>query len=227
MPEIILDISANTHRNDWDYLKRMLDSIKEIDSGKHTIVIKHQLFKEAGENIPLNRTIFELAYVYAEKLGYKTTSSVFDKESLDFLLQFEVPFIKLANRPDLYWLAGEIPRKIPVYTSIGEIKARYGLGTGKDIAFLSGIFRLLCISKYPASIKDYKEAFNNTHNDEPNILDNLKKYKYGLSDHTTDFSLWNCYEPDVIEWHYVLEHDPNNLDGGPFARTPAMLKEIL
>jgi len=209
MAKIILDISANTHKNNWDYLKRMLDELKAVDTGKHSITIKHQLFKEAGQNIPLDKTIFDLAYVYAEQLGYKTTASVFDKESLDFLLQFDVPFIKIANNRDLDYLIGEIPRKIPVYVS-------YGSPVDKNFISKLNIIPLLCISNYPANIEDYEKAFTNKL---------LHKF-YGFSDHTVNFDLWNKYQPQIIEMHYGLS-DSTGLDAGPFMRTPAMLAEVL
>jgi len=209
MAKIILDISANTHKNNWDYLKKMLDELKAVDTGKHIITIKHQLFKEAGQNIPLDKTIFDLAYVYAEQLGYKTTASVFDKESLDFLLQFDVPFIKIANNRALDYLIGEIPRKVPTYVS-------YGSSVDKNFISKLNIIPLLCISNYPANIEDYEKTFTN---------DLLHEY-YGFSDHTTNFGLWYRYQPRIIEMHYGLD-DSTGLDAGPFMRTPAMLAEVL
>ncbi|MFA5715059.1 MAG: hypothetical protein WC998_04935, partial [Candidatus Paceibacterota bacterium] len=105
MSQIILDFgSGNTHKNNWDYLKRMIDELKAVDTGKHEIIIKHQLFKAAGDNLPLDPWVFDAAYDYAKKLGYKTTSSVFDLESLKFLLNYDIPFVKIANRRDLDWL---------------------------------------------------------------------------------------------------------------------------
>jgi sialic acid synthase SpsE len=49
---------------------------------------------------------------------------------------------------------------------------------------------------------------------------------FGISDHTTDFTLWHKYHPSIIEWHFKLE-DSTGLDAGSFARTPEMLEEIL
>ena len=187
----------------------MLDELKAVDTGKHSITIKHQLFKQAGQNIPLDKTIFDLAYVYAQQLGYPTTSSVFDKESLEFLLQFDVPMVKIANRRDLDWLIGEVPRKIPVYISCSSYGEEETLWNEK----LSPQDRCLsCISKYPATLQEYEKSHHSF---------------YSISDHTTNFDLWNKAKPELIEWHYVLEHDVNNLDGGLFARTPTMLAEIL
>lgn len=210
MAKIILDISANTHQNSAMYLKRMLDELKAVDSGKHEIIIKHQLFVSAGNNIPLDTTIFHWSYHYAEELGYKTTSSVFDLESLKFLLRYDVPFIKIANNRNLDWLIGEIPRKIPVYVSAGNIeqfKELEGILAGKDKI-------LCCVSKYPCSIDEYK----NTHAE-------FDLYE-AISDHTTDFQLYHDYMPNILEIHYKLE-DSTGLDAGEFARTPEQLKEIL
>jgi len=210
MSQIILDFgSGNTCRNDWDYVKRMIDELKAVDTGKHEVIIKWQLFKKAGDNIPLEPKIFEAAYIYAQQLGYKTTSSVFDKESLDFLLQFEVPFIKLANRRDLDWLIGEVPRKVPIYVSYDNIK---------DIKFRHNIQELLCISNYPAKLDDYELVFN--------LKYDIDESGFGISDHTSNLDLWNKYKPGICEMHYGLP-DSTGLDAGPFMRTPAILREVL
>lgn len=213
MSKIILDLgSGNTCRNDWKYAKKMIDEIKKIDTGKREIILKWQLFQQAGDNMPLKQDIFKKAYDYAEKKGYRTTSSVFDKESLDFLMQFDVPFIKLANRRDLDWLIGEIPRKIPLvisYGSVDELKIAPPIG--------SNIQRLLCVSDYPAEPERYEQAFD---------LAYYVSCGYGISDHTPDFELWNKYQPQIVEWHYKLE-DSTGLDAGDFARIPAQLAEVL
>jgi sialic acid synthase SpsE len=209
MSQIILDFSSgNTCRNDINIVKRMIDELKAVDTGKHEVIIKWQLFKDAGDNIPLDQKVFTLARGYAWINGYKTTASVFDKLSLDFLLGFDVPFVKIANRRDLDWLIGEVPRKIRVYQSLGKNDAwNWQHASGANIQFL------VCVSEYPAKVEDYEIFFRPALN--------------GISDHTTDFQLWNKYHPEVIEWHYVLEHDSNNLDAGPFARTPEQLRGIL
>jgi sialic acid synthase SpsE len=208
---IVLDFgSGNTCRNDIGTIKQMLDELKKVDTGKHEIVIKFQLFKEAGENIPLDRKIFEQAFKYASKLGYRTTSSVFDLDTLKFLLQFDVPFIKIANRRELDTLIGEIPRKMLVMVS-------YGSTDELKVAPLGNMQRLLCVSEYPAGIEDYEKAFD---------ISYYVSCGYGISDHTVDFELWHKYQPQIVEWHYKIE-DSDGLDAGPFARTPAQLRKIL
>ena len=211
MSRIILDFgSGNTCKNDKNYVKKMLDELKAVDTGKHEIIIKWQLFKKAGKNIPLSHEIFEYAYDYAKKLGYKTTSSVFDKESVEFLLKFDIPFVKIANNRNLDWIMGEIKRKIPIVLSYGnveELKVDRTYNTEK----------LLCVSEYPATVEAYEKTFN---------LGYYVKYYCGISDHTTNFDLFNKYKPSLIEFHYKLK-DSTGLDAGEFARTPERLKEIL
>ena len=159
----ILDMgSGNTSKNDINIIKKMIDSVAEVDP-ERKFIIKWQLFEDAPPNVLLFLECFEYAYHYAKQLRYKTTASVFDIESLNFLLQFDVPFIKLANRPDLYWLIGEVPRRISVIAS-------FSFNNTKDLlAFRKYNFNfhhpnnidkcLFCVSKYPATMKDYEDLF--------------------------------------------------------------------
>jgi sialic acid synthase SpsE len=197
----------------------MIDELRAVDSGKHSIVLKWQLFERAGENKPLDHSVFRMAYYYAEKHGYKTTASVFDLSSLRYLLKFNIPFVKIANNRSLDWLIGEVPRKIPVFVSCKNVKVelemRY-LGLGRLITFA-------CVSNYPAKIEDYIESFDNGRyyslTNHPNAMNNI-------SDHTIGLELYKKYEPDIWEKHYKLS-DSTGLDAGEFAITPEELKEIL
>lgn len=204
---IILDFgSGNTAKNDYQYVKRMIDELKAIDTGKHEIVIKWQLFESAGENIPLDRGVFARAYKYAEKAGYQTAASVFDSDSLQYLLKYDVPFVKLANNKTVYPLAGEIPRKVMILKSVSTIE--------EFVRGAENTVNLACVSKYPADKRDYFRAFG------------VNNRLHGISDHTTDFGLYEHYHPDMIEWHYKLD-DSTGLDAGEFARTPKQLEGIL
>lgn len=199
----ILDCgSGNTCKNSIEYACRMVKEIAEIGSSQH-IVIKWQLFKRAGNNAPLSLEVFERAYHYAQIMGLRTTASVFDKDSLDYLLTFNVPFIKLANTPESRILAAEIPEDRQVIISSDNPALKDGSN-----------FRVMyCISEYPAKAQDYIGRFGD-------------KLKEGLSDHTTDFELFKKYKPNIYECHVKLD-DSTGLDAGKFARTPKQLKEIL
>lgn len=198
----ILDFgSGNTCQNNYATIFRMIKSLSDIDP-ERKFIIKWQLFKKAGENISLLPEMFSYAYQMAKDLGFKTTASVFDLESLHFLLQHDIPFVKIANRPDLYWLIGEVPRKIPIVVS------RYS-----NEYWDENIYSLHCISKYPSLKTEYESEY---------FLDQLKE---GISDHTTNWDLFRKYKPETYEAHFKLP-DSTGPDAGPFARTPEQLKEI-
>lgn len=206
--QIILDYSANTFKNDKKLIKRGIDEIKKIDSGKHEIVFKTQLFIKAGDNIPCTHESFEYLYEYGNSQGYKVTASVFDKESLDYLLMFDVPFIKLSNDSKLlydgvFMDALRTSPKYNLYASVSKPALDYRISE-----------QLICISEYPAS----KEAYRNA-------LEFCKKNP-NISDHTEDWDIYNEHQPKIYECHYKLP-DSTGLDAGSFARTPEMLREIL
>ncbi|MFA5398690.1 MAG: hypothetical protein WC346_21930, partial [Methanogenium sp.] len=63
MSTIVLDFgSGNTCKNSKEYIKKMYDQLKEIDTEKHEIIAKWKLFQESGDNIPLSRQAFDYAY---------------------------------------------------------------------------------------------------------------------------------------------------------------------
>ena len=48
----------------------------------------------------------------------------------------------------------------------------------------------------------------------------------GISDHTTNFDLFNKYQPKVYEFHFKLD-GMTGLDAGDFARTPDQIRAWL
>jgi len=206
MAQIILDISPNTHKNDYEIIHRMIYAIRDIDTHKHDIVMKTQIFKEAPPNLPILPDALNFFGFCAKLAGYQWTASVFDLESLELLMKYEehLPFIKIPCRPDLYWLAGEIKRKIPVYQSESSD------WDGEDSYYIDVILR--CVPKYPALIEEYERSFFH--------------FNDGISDHTVGFDLWNTHKPRIIEWHYK-EPTSTGPDAGPFAKTLEDLKEVL
>lgn len=190
--------SGNTCQNDLGKVREMIDSVKGYD-----IVIKWQLFLNALPNTPLKRDVFRYAYEYAAEQGIKTTASVFDLDSLYFLQDFDIPFIKLANNDKCRKMASQINTPLIVsYPAIAEMGKR------------NNIKPLCCISSYPAEVIAYDKRFT--------------KYwlSQGISDHTEGFELYHKYKPEIFEKHYTLKHDKNNPDGGVFSMTPADLGEL-
>ena len=224
---VILDFgSGATCKNDVNIVKRMIDELVKVDTRKHEVVIKFQLFQDAPPNTPLRLDVFDYAYYYAEQQGYQTTASVFDLDSLKYLLCYDVPFVKIANRPELYWLAEEIPRRLDEYGNSSNIALPIiSIRNQEDISGIIMVNRamavLFCVSEYPATIEQYEQAF-------PSMgkLIKLDRDTYGISDHTTDFTLYHKYKPNIYEIHYRLT-DSIGPDAGPFARTPEALAEIL
>ena len=158
----------------------MLDAIKEVDNHKHEIIIKGQLFRHAGDNVVQDKPMF-VNMAYQCSPDYQLTASVFDLLSLKWLLgefniampQAILPFIKIANNRSLDWLIGEIPRKIPVYQSVDPEDYYHGWDEEEDYT----ITQLLCISKYPAALEEYRR-----YKDYPVVA---------VSDHTIRLQLIN------------------------------------
>lgn len=198
--------SGNTCRNDIQIVEQMIDGLADVDSGTHDVVIKWQLFHDAPPNTPLWHTIFEHAYHYAKSKGYQTTASVFDRESLDFLLKFDVPFVKIACRPSLYPIVQHIPKDIPAYVSYPSFAGR--MGKSKRVVPLA------CVPKYPAPLIAYERNFQPAH------------IKMGVSDHTEGWELYREYNPGILEKHVVLERTPDNPDSA-VAVTMEELSEVL
>lgn len=199
---IIVDMgSGNSCRNNLDYAKLMVKTVAELDTRKHTVVLKWQLFEKAGDNIPLLRELFPKLHAYAWSLGYDTTASVFDAGSLEYLLRFDIPFVKIANRRDLQWLADMVPDGTRVIKSVDKPE----------------IFQpdsMCCVSKYPATMKQYEKIF------PAEILSE------GISDHTANWDLYEKYKPELYECHFCLD-DSTGLDAQSFARRPKQMREIL
>ena len=208
--QIILDISANTFKNDEAYYKRMVNELSNVDTRKHEVILKWQLWTgKRGKNIKADIGLFYLMARWAwNKHQYKTTASVFDEESLSNLLLinpelegYGLPFIKIANDRGLDWLIGEIPRKYKVYKSVDRIPVI-------NWQFNNGIEELWCVSEYPAPIEKYPDWCKT------------------ISDHTVGLELFHGNQPVIWEKHLRLE-DSTGLDAGPFAITPRELGEIL
>ena len=196
---IILDFgSGNGCGNEKKNIRKLIDSVEGFDC-----VIKWQLFTSAPPNIPLRYDLFTYAYDYAERKGLRTTASVFDPESLEFLQTFETPFIKIANRADLYYLARGIDSPLVIsYPASAE------MGKRKNIT------PLCCVSNYPAKIATYEKRFPSSW------------LSVGISDHTVGLDLYHKYMPEVWEKHYVIEHNFTDPDAKGHSITPMDLGEI-
>lgn len=207
---LVLDVGSGASLPDADTAHRFVDAIKAVDSGKHDIVLKAQLFTSAPPNTPLAMETFIALWARGREAGYGVTASVFDVTSLQRLLGVTpIPFLKIACRKELYWLAGEVPRKIPVYVSWDCRQPVDSTIPG----LLDGCHLLACVPEYPATIAQYGRSLLGW---------------AGVSDHTEGWDLFQEWSPvvDVWEKHIVLP-DTKGPDVGPWACTPQTLREIM
>ena len=180
--------------NDKSTVKMMIDKAIENKPDNMDMVFKWQLYtkiKTIVEVIPLDREIFDYAYNYARFQGFKTTASVFDKESFEFLVYYRIPFIKIACQTDLYDFRKDI-HSIMNYDKQRE----YIYSLEKDWINYIDINhegKICCIPKYPSAVKEYEDTFTEEH---------LKK---GISDHTIGLELYNKYKPEIYEKHYYVD----------------------
>lgn len=211
MAEIILDLSANTHRNDESIIKRVIDEIKRGDSGRHRIVFKSQLFTSAGANVVCSHQSFDYMYKYSRDSGYQCTSSVFDVESTKFLVDnySDIPFLKIACNKKYRHLIEYVPSSINIYMSYDARENAMDEKTIMQLITKGFFYKLLyCSPKYPSEVTDYPLHINH------------------ISDHTKGLALFKRNEPDIWEKHIKLP-DSEGLDSGEFAITPEEISKIL
>lgn len=213
---IILDCgSGNTCNNDIKEARRMIDAIKDIDTKKHEIVIKWQMWAEnnpQGNNKILDFSTYIHIAQYCGELGYQCTASVFDKQSLCNVRLVNYPkYIKIACRKSLYPLIGEIERKITVLVSVDNEDAYRGYYQEYSDTRMKKLF---CVPKYPATIDDYLKLSDFVH-------------MANISDHTKDLELYKKWKPEIYECHFALPGQTGlDVECG-ICKTPDMLKEIL
>jgi len=212
---IILDMgSGETCRNDQTIIKRMIDSVKGVVGERRDIILKWQLFKQAEDKgksiLPLMPVNFDYAHKYADSLGLMTTASIFDPESLEVIVKYKVPFVKIANNLAYMALIGYLPRAMPVYYSVGNLMLVdyiYRFINSRDVP-------MMCVSEYPATLEKYEAVFNG------DIL------RSAVSDHTEGLDLYKKYRPMIWEKHFKLI-DSIGPDAGSFAITDKELKEVM
>ncbi len=208
---IILDFgSGETCQNDYRTVERMIHELAAVDPHRKAI-IKWQLFTEVPAKVrPLDRELYLYAVEHARELGYQTTASVFDRESLDFLLSTGPPFVKIAARPYLYPLISRIPPTMQTMVSAPSAAKWNELRIDHEHRSL---IVLCCIAEYPATVASYRGQYGGL-------------LHYGISDHTEGLELYRKYNPVVWEKHYCLP-DSTGPDAAGFAIRPKELEEVL
>lgn len=245
---IIAELSAN-HMNDFDIAVKTIEAM--ADSGADAV--KFQTFTPDTITIDCDNEYFQIkqgtvwdgqvlhelyedAYMpwdwqpklkkIAEDLGLIVFSSPFDKTSVDFLENMDVPAYKIASFeitdiPLIEYVA-KIGKPIIISTGIAslediELAVETCLDTGND-----NIALLKCTSSYPAPLE---EINLNTIPDIENKFDVV----VGLSDHTLGGEVSTAavaLGANIIEKHFILDRNM----GGPdseFSMEPQEFKEMV
>ena len=245
---IIAELSAN-HMNNYDIAVKTIEAIAESGAD----AVKFQTFTPDTITIDCDNDYFQIkqgtvwdglvlhdlyekAYMpwdwqpklkkIAEDLGLIVFSSPFDKTSVDFLEDIDVPAYKIASFeitdiPLIEYVA-KIGKPIIISTGIAtmddiNLAIKTCLDVGNDKIAL-----LKCTSSYPAPLE---EINLNTISDMKNRFDVV----VGLSDHTLggDVSIAAvALGAKIIEKHFILDRNM----GGPdseFSMEPQEFKEMV
>jgi len=178
---IILDLgNGDAHHNDRDCIAETIDSIADITKD---VILKFQLFGSFGGKMQMRPDIWDYAYNYCDRAGFRVTASVFDGDSYDLLLRYSVPFIKVANKDYLRRMFAPNPDYLFSVDNSPRFVGYHFLGCKV----------LCCISNYPATAAQYEAVF-----------DDWQLVK-GISDHTGTCELFAKYQPAIYEAHYILK----------------------
>jgi pseudaminic acid synthase len=245
---IIAELSAN-HMNDFDVAVKTIKAMKEAgaDAVKFqtytpdtiTIDCDNEYFQIKQGTIWDGQVLHELyedAYMpwdwqpklkkVAEDLGLIVFSSPFDKTSVDFLEDMDVPAYKIASFEiiDIPLIEYVASKGKPIIISTGiaslediELAVKTCLDAGNDEIAL-----LKCTSSYPAPLDEINL------NTIPDIQDKFD-VTVGLSDHTLGGEVSTAavaVGADIIEKHFILDRNM----GGPdceFSMEPDEFKQMV
>lgn len=245
---IIAELSAN-HMNDFDVAVKTIEAIAEsgADAVKFqtftpntiTLDCDNEYFKIKQGTVwdgQVLHDLYEDAYMpwdwqpklkkIAENLGLIVFSSPFDKTSVDFLEDMDVPAYKIASFEitDIPLIEYVASKGKPIIISTGiasfediELAVKACLDAGNDEIAL-----LKCTSSYPApleeinlnTIPDIKEKFN--------VVVGLSDHTLGGEVSTAAISLGS----NIIEKHFILDRTM----GGPdseFSMEPNEFKQMV
>lgn len=245
---VIAELSAN-HMNDFDIAVKTIEAMAEVGAD----AVKFQTFTPDTITIDCDNEYFQIkqgtvwdgqvlhelyedAYMpwdwqpklkkIAEDLGLIVFSSPFDKTSVDFLEDMDVPAYKIASFEitDIPLIEYVASKGKPVIISTGiasldniELAVKTCLDAGND-----NIALLKCTSSYPAPLDEINL------NTIPDIKDKFGAV-VGLSDHTLGGEVSTAavaLGAKIIEKHFILDRNM----GGPdseFSMEPGEFKQMV
>lgn len=245
---IIAELSAN-HMNDFDIAVKTIEAMAEAGAD----AVKFQTFTPNTITLDCNNVYFQIkqgtvwdgqvlydlyedAYMpwdwqpklkkIAEELGLIVFSSPFDKTSVDFLEDMEVPAYKIASFEinDIPLIEYVASKGKPIIISTGianlediELAIKTCLNMGNEKISL-----LKCTSSYPAPLDEINLK---------TIPDMIKKFDLviGLSDHTLGGEVSTAavaLGAKIVEKHFILDRNM----GGPdseFSMEPHEFKQMV
>lgn len=245
---IIAELSAN-HGNDINIAKKTIQSAKE--SGADAIKIQtftadtmtldcdNDYFRVKGGTLWDGRTLYDLyeeAYMpwewqkqlmeYANRIGITFFSTPFDKTSVDFLEDIDVPAYKVASYeimdiPLIEYIASK-GKPVIISTGVASLSDIEEVINACKRMGNNQIILLKCTSSYPAKIEDANL----------NTIPNMKEtfgVEVGLSDHTLGITVpvvSVALGAKVIEKHFILDKSIGGPDAS-FSLEPHEFKQMV
>ena len=245
---IIAELSAN-HMNDFDIAVKTIEAMADagVDAVKFqtftpdtiTIDCDNEYFHIKQGTVwagQILHEVYEDAYMpwdwqpklkkLAEDLGLIVFSSPFDKTSVDFLEDMDIPAYKIASFEitDIPLIEYAASKGKPIIISTGiaslediELAVKTCLNTGNDKIAL-----LKCTSSYPAPLEEINLYTSPDINDKFGVV-------VGLSDHTLGGEVSTvavALGASIIEKHFILDRNM----GGPdseFSMEPHEFKAMV
>lgn len=245
---IIAELSAN-HMNDFDIAVKTIEAMAEAGAD----AVKFQTFTPDTITIDCDNEYFQIkqgtvwdgqilydlyeeAYMpwdwqpklkkIAEDLGLIVFSSPFDKTSVDFLEEMDVPVYKIASFEitDIPLIEYVASKGKPIIISTGiaslediELAVQTCLNEGNDQIAL-----LKCTSSYPAPLDEINLKVISDIRDKFNVV-------VGLSDHTLGGEVSTAavaLGANIIEKHFILDRDIEGPDS-EFSMEPLEFKQMV
>ena len=223
---IIAELSAN-HMNDFDIAVKTIEAMAEAGAD----AVKFQTFTPDTITIDCDNDYFQIKQgtklkKVAEDLGLIVFSSPFDKTSVDFLEDMDVPAYKIASFEitDIPLIEYVASKGKPIIISTGiaslediELAVETCLNVGNN-----NISLLKCTSSYPAPFEEINLK---------TIPDLHERFEIvvGLSDHTLGEEVSVAavaLGANIIEKHFILDRNM----GGPdceFSMEPQEFKQMV
>ena len=227
--QIIAEIGIN-HNGDLNIAKELIRQAKENGAD----VVKFQkrnpdvCVPESQKQVIKNTVFGEMSYIdykhkmefgkqeydeidaYCKEIGIPWTASIWDIDSLNFLLQYDIPFIKIPSAVATHWELLELVNNTqkPVVISNGmttEDEFNKAINILKDCE----VTILICNSSYPAKLNELNLRYMNV------LKHKYPECKIGFSGHELDNMgtiVAASMGAEVIERHVTLDHSMKGTD---------------